>query len=136
MADRITPKQRSRTMSKVKNKDTGIEIRIRSELHKKGFRFRKNVSNLPGTPDIVLPKYKTVIFVHGCFWHQHDGCPKSGRPKSNIEFWNDKLDKNVDRDGRNIETLKSMGWKVLLVWECELKDTENLIEKLTQDIYQ
>lgn len=121
LADKISVEQRSKAMSQVKNKDTQIELRIRSELHKRGFRFRKNVLNLPGKPDIVLPKYKAVIFVHGCFWHQHVGCPKSRRPTSNVEFWNAKLNKNVERDANNAKLLKAAGWKVITVWGCELK---------------
>ncbi len=121
-------------MSKVGGKDTRIEVKLRSDLHKRGFRFRKNVAALPGKPDIVLPKYKTVIFVHGCFWHQHKGCSKSGRPKSNVEFWNEKLDKNMERDAKSTLLLKNMGWKVLTVWECELNNENYLLDPLIRQI--
>lgn len=134
MADKISVEQRSKAMSQVKNKDTQIELRVRSELHKRGFRFRKNVLNLPGKPDIVLPKYKTVIFVHGCFWHQHIGCRKSRRPTSNVEFWNTKLDKNIERDSDNAKLLKAAGWKVITVWGCELNEIDNLMDRLIREI--
>lgn len=134
MADKISVEQRSKAMSQVKNKDTQIELRVRSELHKRGFRFRKNVLNLPGKPDIVLPKYKTVIFVHGCFWHQHTGCRKSRRPTSNVEFWNTKLDKNIERDTNNAKLLKTAGWKVITVWGCELNEIDNLTDRLLREI--
>ena len=134
MADIITPEQRSYVMSRVRGTDTGIEKQLRSLLHKKGFRFRKNVKSLPGKPDIVLPKYKTIIFVHGCFWHQHQGCGRSRRPASNIEFWNDKLNKNVERDAKNNKLLREAHWNVITVWECELKNIENLSEKLINEI--
>ncbi len=103
-------------------------------LHAKGFRFRKNLKSLPGVPDIVLLKYKTVVFVHGCFWHQHPGCVKSHIPKSNVEFWTVKLGKNVVRDIKHKKDLKKLGWKVIYVWECELKNFEALEKKLTNKI--
>jgi len=134
MADIITPEQRSYVMSQVRGKDTGIEKLVRSLLHKKGFRFRKNVQSLPGKPDIVLPKYKTAIFVHGCFWHQHQGCAKSRRPSSNVEFWNAKLDKNTERDAKNVKLLREAKLNVITVWECELKNIEYLTERLINEI--
>lgn len=121
MADRITPEQRSSAMSKVKGQNTKIEVYVRSVLHAKGFRFRKNVKSLPGKPDIVLPKYRTVIFINGCFWHQHEKCKRSTLPKTRTEFWSNKLAGNVTRDKSNIEKLRLMGWKVLTVWECSLR---------------
>ncbi|HEX8278114.1 MAG TPA: very short patch repair endonuclease [Segetibacter sp.] len=123
-------------MSKISGKETKPEILIRRLLFAKGFRYRKNVKSLPGNPDIVLPKYKTVIFVHGCFWHQHDGCRKASRPTSKVEFWNDKLNGNMNRDAKNMKMLKEGGWKVIIVWGCELKkkDTENLTERLIREI--
>jgi DNA mismatch endonuclease (patch repair protein) len=130
MSDWMTVAQRKKTMSSVPQKDTKPEKSVRSILHKLGFRFRKNVSSIPGKPDIVLPKYKTVIFVHGCFWHQHYNCRKSTRPTSNIEFWNAKLDKNISRDLQVLEELKNLGWKVLVIWTCEIKDKELLTAKL------
>jgi DNA mismatch endonuclease, patch repair protein len=126
--DMMTPAQRSRTMSRVRNKDTGIERFVRSQLHRRGFRFRKNVSSLPGQPDIVLPKYRTVVFVHGCFWHHHERCKASKLPETRREFWEKKIYGNVMRDERNVKTLHDSGWKVILFWECALKN-KSLIEK-------
>lgn len=121
MPDVMTPAQRSRAMSKVRGKDTGIEKFVRSQLHRKGFRFRKHVANLPGRPDIVLPKYNTVIFVHGCFWHGHENCKASKLPETRREFWEKKISGNVTRDTKHIEALSAIGWKVLIIWECSLK---------------
>jgi DNA mismatch endonuclease (patch repair protein) len=130
MSDSISPERRSYNMSRVRGKDTKPEKLVRSVLHRLGFRFRKNVSELPGKPDIVLPKYKTIIFVHGCFWHQHEGCKKSHLPKSNVEFWANKLSKNVVRDRESKEKLISDGWSIFVVWECETKKVEELERKL------
>lgn len=134
MADTISPKHRSWNMSRVRSKDTKPEVKVRSMLHAKGFRFRKNVKSLPGVPDIVLPKYKTVVFVHGCFWHQHPNCVKSHIPKSNVKFWTEKLGKNVIRDKKHKKNLKSLGWKVIYVWECELKNFEAIEKNLPKKI--
>lgn len=134
MADTISPKHRSWNMSRVRSTDTKPEVKIRSMLHAKGFRFRKNVKSLPGVPDIVLPKYKTVVFVHGCFWHQHPNCVKSHIPKSNVEFWTEKLGKNVIRDKKHKKNLKKLGWKIIYVWECELKNFEKLEKNLQKKI--
>ena len=134
MPDNLTTEQRKKAMSSVRQQDTKPEKLVRSILHKLGFRFRKNVSSIAGKPDIVLPKYKTIIFVHGCFWHQHKNCRKAARPTSNTEFWNTKLDKNVKRDKQTVKELKSLGWKVLTVWTCEMKDKELLIEKLKSSL--
>lgn len=122
--DRLTPEQRSQNMSRIRNKNTRPEKIVRSVLHLLGFRFRLHRRDLPGTPDIVLPGRKAVIFVHGCFWHQHKGCKDSGIPKTNAELWETKLNKNVARDKKNTAALKQLGWKVLEIWECE---TENLL---------
>lgn len=134
MVDSISPKHRSWNMSRVRAKDTKPEVKVRSILHPKGFRFRKNVKSLPGVPDIVLPKYRTVIFVHGCFWHQHRGCKKSHIPKSNVEFWTEKLSKNVVRDVKHKKNLEELGWRVIYVWECELKNIEVLEAKLIKKL--
>ncbi len=134
MVDSISKKHRSWNMSRVRSKDTKPEVKVRSMLHAKGFRFRKNVKSLPGVPDIVLPKYKTVVFVHGCFWHQHPNCVKSHIPKSNVEFWTEKLGKNVIRDKKHKKNLKKLGWNVIYVWECKLKNMEALERKLTNKI--
>ena len=114
-------KIRSYNMSKVKSKSTKPEEIVRKFLFSEGFRYRKNDKNLPGTPDIVLPKYKTVIFVNGCFWHIHEDCDSFSWPSTNFKFWKDKLTANVERDKRNQEILREKGWIVLIVWECELK---------------
>jgi DNA mismatch endonuclease (patch repair protein) len=128
--DNLSNDQRSALMSRIRGSGTKPEKIVRSLLHKMGFRFRHHAKNLPGTPDIVLPKYKTVIFVHGCFWHQHPGCKRSFSPKSNSDLWSEKLRRNVVRDREVSESLQNMGWKVLTVWECELKKSEELIHKL------
>ena len=129
--DTVSPEERSRIMSHVKGRDTTPEKRVRSLLHSMGYRFRLQRADLPGKPDIVLPKFKTVIFVNGCFWHRHPGCKRATLPKSNAEFWRQKLEKNVARDRRNIQTLKDLGWYVLIIWECELKDTRTLQARLS-----
>lgn len=108
-------------MSRIRSKDTKPEKIIRSILHKLGFRFRINRKDLPGKPDIVLPKYKTVIFVHGCFWHQHEGCKIASKPKSNSEYWKAKFTKNIERDKKTQEDLRVMGYRVIVIWECEVK---------------
>jgi len=122
MADRHTVDQRSRNMSCVKNRNTSVEMKVRQLLHSMGYRFRVTKRELPGSPDIVLPKYRTVIFVHGCFWHGHEGCPRANRPASNSNFWSMKLDRNIARDASVVAKLRGMGWSVLVIWECETKD--------------
>ena len=121
MSDKLTPEHRSWNMSRIKGKDTKIEVIVRQYLFSKGYRFRKNDKRYPGKPDIVLPKYKTVIFVHGCFWHRHPGCKNATIPKTRTEFWNDKFEKNVRNDKIKQEQLEQMGWKVIVIWECELE---------------
>ena len=120
MPDVFAPEKRHEIMQNVKTKNTALEIKLRSLLHKNGFRFRVNRKDLPGKPDIVLPKYRAVIFVHGCFWHGHD-CPRGQRPQTNADFWNQKIDRNVIRDKSDVSLLESLGWRVLIVWECEIK---------------
>lgn len=120
MPDIFAPEKRHEIMQNVKTKNTAPEIKLRSLLHKNGFRFRVNRKDLPGKPDIVLPKYRAVIFVHGCFWHGHD-CPRGQRPQTNADFWNQKIDRNVIRDKSDASLLESLGWRVLIVWECEIK---------------
>ena len=121
MTDFMTPEQRSRAMSHVRGTETQLERLVRSELHRLGFRFRKNVKTLPGRPDIVLPKHNAVVFVHGCFWHRHEGCPASKLPETNSEFWEEKIAGNVKRDKLQVEKLRQLGWRVGIVWECSLK---------------
>lgn len=134
MADSLTPERRSWNMSRISAKNTKPEIAVRSLLHRRGFRFSLNRKDLPGKPDIVLPKYKTVVFVHGCFWHRHKGCSDATTPKTRTEFWQNKFDGNVARDKRNVKALKKSGWKVLIVWECDLKKPDHLADRLQRQI--
>ena len=126
----MTPEQRSRCMSAVKGKDTKPEMMVRKYLFSKGLRFRLHVRSLPGNPDIVLPKYKTVVFINGCFWHGHEGCKYSHLPKSNVEFWENKITANKSRDTANEIKLKQMGWSVIRVWECEIKRVQDRTDAL------
>ena len=116
--------KRSQLMAKVKQKNTAPEIIVRKFLFSKGFRYRINVKSLSGTPDIVLSKYKTVIFVHGCFWHGHT-CRAGHLPSSNVDYWVTKIEKNIERDNRKINELKKLGWNVVVIWQCEIKALKN-----------
>ena len=133
MSDKLTPERRSWNMSRIKGKDTKIEVEVRKYLFSKGYRFRKNDKRYPGKPDIVLPKYHVAIFVHGCFWHRHEGCKDATTPKTRTEFWLEKFDKNVKNDQIKQEKLRELGWKVIVIWECELKrsfqETMDKVEK-------
>lgn len=120
MADYLSKERRSWNMSRIRGFDTAPERKLRSCLHKLGFRFRVHEKKLPGKPDVVLSKYRTVIFVHGCFWHRHDGCKHAATPKSNESFWLEKFRGTLERDKRNSEALKKLGWQVLIAWECEI----------------
>ena len=122
--------QRSRNMSAIKSKNTKPEIAVRKLLHSMGYRFRLHRKDLPGSPDIVLPKYKTVIFVHGCFWHRHENCKYASTPKTRQEFWEAKFRENINRDKINQENLSSKGWKIIIVWECEIKDKDFDLNRL------
>ena len=136
MADNHSPQVRSYNMSRIRNKDTKPEEMVRKFLFSNGFRYRKHDKRFPGKPDIVMPKYKTIIFVHGCFWHSHEGCPDFVQPKSNQDYWRPKLEKNRLRDTEHNTQLSSMGWNIIIVWECELKmerrqeTLDNLLAKL------
>lgn len=121
MADVHTPEQRSYNMSRIRNKNTKPEELVRKYLFSQGFRYRKNDSRLPGKPDIVLPKYKTVIFINGCFWHGHEGCRYFVWPKNNADFWKEKISSNIARDHRDHKLLADQGWIVMDIWECQLK---------------
>ena len=138
MADKHSKEVRSYNMSQIRSTNTKPEELVRKYLFAKGFRYRKNDKRYPGKPDIVLPKYRTVIFVNGCFWHKHDGCHYFVWPKSNIKFWHEKITRNVNRDNDNYQKLKEMGWNVLIVWECELKKDirENTLNNLCETILQ
>ena len=131
MADVFQSDKRREIMQHVKTRNTAPEVKLRSLLHRRGFRFRVNRQDLPGKPDIVLPKYKTVIFVHGCFWHGHD-CSRGKRPQTNVDFWNKKIDANITRDRNETNQLVELGWRVCVVWECEIKkkNEDNLIAKI------
>ena len=122
--------QRSRNMSAIKSKNTKPEIAVRKVLHSLGYRFRLHGKDLPGSPDIVLPKYKTVIFVHGCFWHRHQNCKYASTPKTRKDFWEAKFRENINRDKKHQENLSSMGWKIIIVWECAIKDKYFDLHKL------
>lgn len=119
--DRLSPEKRRWNMGRIHSKNTKPEMLVRSFLHRAGFRFRLHVKNLPGKPDIVLPKYVTVIEVRGCFWHRHEGCKIATTPKSNIEFWQEKFKRNTERDRQTEAALEKLGWHLIVVWGCELK---------------
>ena len=122
--------QRSRNMTAIKSKNTKPEINVRKVLHSMGYRFRLHSKDLPGSPDIVLPKYKTVIFVHGCFWHRHENCKNASTPKTRKEFWNKKFTENKKRDFEIQEKIKILDWRSVVIWECETKNIENLRDKI------
>ena len=126
MADHLTREKRSWNMSRIRSKNTKPEIIVRSLLHRMGYRFRLHRKNLPGKPDIVLKKYKTVIFVNGCFWHRHKGCKRCTTPSTNQDYWLKKFERNIDNDRMYKKALKKEGWKVIIVWECETQ----LVSKL------
>ena len=128
--DRLTTEQRSRNMAQIRSCGTKPEKLVRSQLHRMGYRFRLHVKTLPGSPDIVLPRYKTVIFVNGCFWHRHEGCPYTTTPVTRSEFWAKKFAGNIKRDKVANEALVKLGWMVFIVWECELKDMDALKHRL------
>lgn len=128
--DVFSQRKRSQIMSRIGGKDTKPELAVRSLLHNLGYRFRLHRNDLPGKPDIVLPKHKKVVFIHGCFWHGHADCPRSKRPTTNTKFWHEKLDKNIQRDKLSIDNLKELGWTVLVVWTCEVNSALKLKNKL------
>lgn len=128
--DTLSSIERSRVMSAVRSKNTKPELIVRKLLHAMGFRFRLHRKDLPGKPDIVLPKYRSCIFVHGCFWHQHAGCKRASQPTSNTKFWNKKLLENIERDKRNCHELRLRGWKVLVIWECQTRVITKLRKKI------
>lgn len=121
MIDVVNKQTRSRMMAAIRGKDTSPELIVRRFLHAKGYRFRLHRKDLPGTPDVVLPRYRIAIFVHGCFWHQHGNCAYAATPASRPEFWSSKLGGNVTRDHKNIEALLARGWRILVVWECGVR---------------
>ena len=136
MADKLSREKRSWNMSRIRGKDTEIEIKVRKYLFSQGFRFRKNVADMPGKPDIILPKYKTVIFMHGCYWHRHTGCKNCTTPNTNREFWLKKFEKNIQNDSKHQQELEAAGWKVLILWECEIEnDFERLMDNLVVELH-
>lgn len=130
VADTLSPARRSWNMSRIKARDTHPERVVRSVLHGLGFRFRLHGRALPGRPDVVLPKYRAVVFVHGCFWHRHQRCAFAYNPKSNVDFWTKKFAENVERDQRKARALRASGWKVITVWECQTRDRKRLTARL------
>lgn len=126
MTDHISPEKRSWNMRQIKSRDTAPEIAVRKILHKHNYRFRLNKRDLPGIPDIVLPKHKMIIFVHGCFWHRHSGCNRFNVPSSKTEFWLEKFKRTIDRDKANQLKLKELDWNVKIVWECQTKNSNHL----------
>ncbi|MCV0381743.1 very short patch repair endonuclease [Nitratireductor sp.] len=126
MVDTLSPEERSKRMSLIRSSDTTPELAIRRALHALGLRYRLNDKKLPGKPDLVFPRYKHALFVHGCFWHRHAGCKVATTPKSNTDFWLQKFQRNVDRDARVQAELRELGWTVQVVWECELKTPEQI----------
>lgn len=135
MADVHDRKTRSYNMSRIKGKNTKTELLVRSYLHRQGFRFRIHVKDLPGKPDIVLPRYNTIILIHGCFWHGHKGCKDFVMPKTRTEWWTAKINRNRENDAKHRKALKKLGWKVIEVWECGLKRrTEKVLGKVVEGI--
>lgn len=138
MSDHLTPEQRHSNMSRIRSRDTKPEKKVRQALFRSGFRYSINVKTLPGTPDIVLPKYRTVIFVNGCFWHGHKGCKYYTTPSTNVEFWVEKVIKNKERDALNNQRLESLTWSIITIWECELKSKafDATIARVISELHQ
>ena len=137
MADRMTKKQRSVNMSHIKSKDTSIELKVRKYLYHHGFRYKKNDNTLPGTPDIVISKYRVVIFINGCFWHHHYNCKYATLPKTRQDYWLKKIDRNVDNDLKHYKELEQLDYKVIVVWECEIKECfEYRMRELVNEILE
>lgn len=140
MPDRITKEQRSKNMSRIKSKDTSIEIKVRKYLYHHGFRYRKNVKSLPGCPDIVMNTYNCVIFINGCFWHHHYNCRYSVIPKTRIDYWVKKINRNVENDIKHYQELEQLDYRVIVIWECKIKECfeyrmGELIEEITGSDY-
>ena len=134
--DRLTKQHRSWNMSRIRGKDTKPELLVRSMLHRMGFRFRLHRKELPGKPDIVLPAYRTVIFVHGCFWHRHPGCRFAYNPRSRVDFWQAKFRRNVERHEEVERALDALGWRVVVIWECETARAEVLEQRIYDELYE
>jgi len=137
MADFLSPAERSARMARIRSNDTSPEIALRRALHALGLRYALHKKGLPGRPDLVLPKHRAVVFVHGCFWHRHGGCKVASTPKSNTQFWQDKFNRNVSRDAKVAGELKALGWRVFITWECQLQSkmrANAAAEKLASEI--
>jgi DNA mismatch endonuclease, patch repair protein len=134
MADHLSVEKRSWNMARIKSRDTSPEKRIRLLLHGLGFRYSLHRKDLPGSPDIVMTRYRTVIFIHGCFWHRHKGCRRASTPKTNIAYWQHKFESNINRDRRNSRQLRKLGWNVIVVWECEIANMGKVETKLVARI--
>lgn len=133
--DIVDTTKRSKMMAGVRSKDTRPELQVRKFLHSQGFRYRLHAKELPGSPDLVLPKYNVVIFVHGCFWHRHDSCTYATTPATNVDKWLEKFSQNINRDKKNVDTLKMLGWRVITVWECALRKAPvDTLERLSVEI--
>ena len=130
--DHVSPEVRSWLMSRVGGKNTSPELRVRKVAHRLGLRYRLHRHDLPGKPDLVFPKFNTVVFVHGCFWHRHANCRKSSSPKSNTQYWQEKFKQNQDRDRRVMRQLKQLGWNAAVIWECETKTKEEISKRLSK----
>ncbi len=134
--DSVSKEKRSWNMSRIKSENTKPEKKLRSWLFKEGYRYRLHKKELPGSPDIVLKKYKTVIFVNGCYWHRHENCKLAYNPKSNIEFWQKKFKENVSRDKKNYKKIKQLGWKVIICWECQIKNNFDVVKEKIEKIFK
>ncbi len=134
--DVVDTATRSKMMSGIRGKDTKPEMQVRRFLHARGYRYRLHRTDLPGKPDLVLTALKTCVFVHGCFWHRHVGCRYASQPKTRVDFWDDKFKKNVARDLANIQELEDLGWRTLIVWECQLRADKFALEKLLVTLEQ
>lgn len=130
--DKLSSEERSKLMAKVKSKNTKPELSVRKLIFSLGYRYRLHSTKLPGSPDLVFPGRKKVIFVHGCFWHRHEGCKHATTPQSKQEYWGAKFSRTIKRDASNLAELKSLGWDSLVIWECEIKDTENLAREIVK----
>ena len=130
MTDIVDRDKRSEIMSRIRNRDTTPEMIVRRMAHRLGFRFRLHRKDLPGSPDIVFPRHRAVIMVHGCFWHRHSGCKHASSPQTRVRFWEEKFKGNVVRDRRNETALRELGWRVMVIWECETKDRDAVIKRI------
>ena len=133
--DIVTPARRSEMMAHIQGRDTVPEVVVRRTAHRLGFRFRLYRKDLPGRPDLVFPRYRAVVFVHGCFWHRHAGCRFAYDPRSRIPFWTEKFRQNVDRDRRTDDALRSLGWRVQVIWECETRDDSVVVDRLKRFLH-